>query len=103
MVKKSQGILLDRQVAEQIAQAISSYAYAAYPPGGSECAQASHQSLLDIADKVYQSSFGAELILKKRQLPMVKSAINWFYSDDNDHPSTTEVNPAELIATLSRS
>ncbi len=91
---------LEPLIAGQIAQAVSAYAHAAYPPGGSECAQASHQALMDIARGIHVEATGRGYALKKRQLPMLRTAIEWFYSEDNTAEANTGVNAAELISRL---
>lgn len=81
-------ISLDKEDRQRVFEALVAYANAAYPPGGSECAQASHQALVDLARAVVLSD-KKPLKIKKRQLPMVKAAINWYYSSDSDSDSNT--------------
>lgn len=75
-------ITLSPDTAENIAEALKAYATAAYPPGGSECSQATHQTLFDLANKIKILGPDGKLRLKKRQLPVMKTAINWYYSED---------------------
>ena len=65
---------------ENLATVIKYYAHAAFPVGGSECAQATRESLLDMAqrlDMTVEQSFA----LNRRQVPMLKSAITWYFSE----------------------
>lgn len=66
--------------AGEVALALETYALAAYPPGGSECAQVAHQALLDSARLIRESGAGADL--RRRQRVMLKGGIAWYYSPD---------------------
>lgn len=96
--KKIQPLKLDADTAGLIAASILAYANAAYPPGGSECAQATHQSLKDLAIKFSRPSEQG-ILLKKRQLPLIKAAIRWFYSEEGT--GKTVVDPEALVLKLS--
>lgn len=67
--------------AQQLAEAIQTYAHAAYPPGGSECAQVSREALLEAAKAILQQH-GETITLRKRQRSMLQTAINWFYNEE---------------------
>ena len=71
----------DRPTAQAFATAVRAYAEAAYPPGGSECAQVAHQTLLDTASACEIHTDGA-LRLRKRQLPMLRAAVRWSLSEN---------------------
>ena len=96
-VKNMQPLQLDAETAGQIASAVFIYADAAYPPGGSECAQATNQTLKDLAGRISRSAEQA-FILKKRQLPLIKAAIRWYYSEHVQPESS--VDPEKLISKL---
>ena len=96
-VKNIKALQFDGETAEQIATAVFIYAEAAYPPGGSECAQATNQTLKDLAARISRSAEQA-LVLKKRQLPLIKAAIRWYYSEDMQ--PETSVDPEKLILQL---
>jgi len=70
---------------EDLATAITHYAYAAYPPGGSECAQASREALETLAQCIKpQTSNPAETSsfqIKIRQRSMLKAAVNWYFTE----------------------
>lgn len=64
------------------------YAYAAYPVGGSECAQASREAVLTLANNF--ATCQTKLELRPRQRPLLKSAIQWYYTDYNHEPALAE-------------
>lgn len=66
-----------RDAYETLAEVLRSYAHTAYPPGGSECAANSRQLLLDYATHADNGN----LSLTSRQFPMIKAAINWYFSE----------------------
>ncbi|MCK5810706.1 MAG: hypothetical protein KAH00_06425 [Cocleimonas sp.] len=49
----------------------------AFPPNGSDCAQATRASLLVLCDKIKNSSHICEM--NKRQRPLLKTAITWYF------------------------
>lgn len=65
---------------QQLAKIISIYAHAAFPVGGSECAQATRESLLDMALRLSECQ-EKNFLINARQSPMLKSAIDWYYSE----------------------
>ena len=75
----------DNSQAATLAKSITAYAHAAFPKGGSECAQASREALLETASAC-QLHEGGELALRKRQLGLIRAALRWYaeaYPDDN--------------------
>ena len=65
-----------------LAQVLRVYADAAYPERGSECSQATRSSLLQLAESIaVKSADGTPLDLRKRQLPMIRSAVEWYFSE----------------------
>ena len=72
-----------------LAQVLRIYADAAYPQGGSECTQATRASLQQLAQQIAETSARHEnLMLSKRQLPLLRSAVEWYFSEillDMDH------------------
>ena len=65
-------------VAEALANVIRHYAHAAYPVGGSDCAATTRMALLELAYKVTAE---VNIDISTRQRPMLKSAIEWFYTE----------------------
>lgn len=70
----------DDQACKSLAKIISTYAHTAFPIGGSECAQATRESLLDMANRLAICN-DESFALNPRQRPMLKSAINWYFSE----------------------
>jgi len=65
---------------EQLATVISTYAHAAFPVGGSACAQATRESLLDMASRI-ADCVDDSFAINTRQRPMLKSAITWYFTE----------------------
>ena len=68
-------------VIELVYKAMHAYAQAAYPPGGSECAQSAREALLASAEKLLQE-FDATTNtskLSRRIRAHVKSAIEYYF------------------------
>jgi hypothetical protein len=74
--RKLHEIDLDPGQARIFGEAIRAYAHAAYPDGGSECAQVSRSALLDTAD-LCRHHDGGPLRLRRRQLPLLRAAVRW--------------------------
>jgi hypothetical protein len=70
---------------ETLATVITQYAYAAYPPGGSECAQASREALQTLAQNIKpemtNSTDDSYFTMKARQRSILKGAINWYFTE----------------------
>lgn len=79
---KKRGVAFDTTggAGKTLAQVLSVYIKAAYPENASECSQATRSSLLQVVDEIVKQDAGhATVTLKKRQLPMIKSAIEWYF------------------------
>lgn len=83
-------------LAEALGRAVAAYAYAAFPPGGSECAQVSRAALLDTARGCMEHGGGA-LRVRRRQLAQLRAAVRW-YRDESDGVDETTVD--QLAALL---
>ena len=68
-----------------LAEAVSTYAHAAFPDGASECAQVSREALLDTARQC-RAHTGGSLSLRRRQLPQLRAATEWYFSEVSDQP-----------------
>ena len=88
----------DASQASTLARSISAYAKAAFPEGGSECAQASREALLETAHTCQQHA-GGELTLRKRQLGLIRAALRWYAQE---HPDDAPNHVAELRQALER-
>lgn len=57
---------------------LNHYANVAYPPGGSDCAATAREAIMEIVDKITQDELCE---ISRRQRPMLKAAVNWFYRE----------------------
>ena len=64
--------------AEALTNVIRHYAHAAYPIGGSDCAATTRMALIELAEKITAE---INIDISTRQRPMLKSAIEWFYTE----------------------
>jgi hypothetical protein len=80
MKRRGVHVHCDPVSAQRLAAVVREFALAAYPPGGSDCAQAAREALLDTADRCANHT-GGNLSLPKRQLPQLRSAVAWYFSD----------------------
>ena len=65
-----------------LGQVLRVYANTAYPPNGSECSRATRDSLLQLAGRIADAGRQEESIrVQRRQLPMVRSAVEWYFSE----------------------
>ena len=81
MQRRSIGIRCDHPTAARLAEATRGYVDAAYPPGGSECAQAARNALLDTA-RLCEAHQAGELVLRRRQLALLRSVVHWYFGAD---------------------
>ena len=81
MKQKRVTVSCEPEAARRLAEAVRAYAHAAFPPGGSECAQVSREALLDTASHC-DTHPGGELALRKRQMPQIRAAVRWYFSDE---------------------
>ena len=79
--------------AEMLGLILNHYADIAFPKGGSECAAASREAVLSIVAALQQAEF---VELSRRQRPMLRSAVKWFY---NDSEYSSPSDPMFLILT----
>lgn len=98
MRRKTVQLRLTADASAAIAEAVAAYANAAYPPGGSECAQVSRETLLDSAKRIATAA-GNEVSIRKRHLPMLRAAINWYYGDEGPAPDARRQQYAAELGT----
>ncbi len=83
------------------AEAIRRYAEAAYPPGGSECAQVAHEALNDSARAIaqaHQRAPATEIEFPRRQRVMLKAALDWYLDRTGDElPDTIRARLQQLF------
>ncbi|MCK5918306.1 MAG: hypothetical protein KAG34_07760 [Cocleimonas sp.] len=51
----------------------------AFPPNGSDCAQATRSSLLELSEKIKRDTNSCEI--SARQRPLLKTAIIWYFDE----------------------
>lgn len=81
MKRKTVSIPCDHHTAQQLGDAIRAYAQAAYPEGGSECAQVARAALLDAAESCGAHEAG-DLALRRRQLALLRACVRWYFSEE---------------------
>jgi uncharacterized protein YqkB len=82
----------DNSIREILSRAIREFARAAYPEGGSECAQVARYTLLNVAsgiDAAIESNAG-EVLLSRRIRPNLKAALDYHF-DLNDAAEAVNV------------
>jgi hypothetical protein len=65
---------------QTLSKAIQQYADAAYPPGGSECAQSARAALLDTAEKIIEQidNQKTDVTISRRIKSHIKAAIQYY-------------------------
>ncbi len=81
MRDKTVRLSCSHELARGLATALRAFAQAAYPPGGSECAQAARAALLDTAAQCEAHTDGV-LVLRRRLMPQLRAAVRWSLSLD---------------------
>jgi hypothetical protein len=93
MADKTFAIAVSQSQALKIAEAIEVYAHAAYPVGGSDCAQVSRDALLDSAKAFSSLEADGIVQVRKRQRRPLKAAVDWYFSMEGpgDHSKGPEL------------
>ena len=81
---------------EMLGLILKHYADVAFPKGGSDCAAASREAILSIVMTLQQSE---EVALSRRQRPMLRSAVKWFYTE-SEYKSPNDPMYVTLIGRL---
>ena len=84
--------------AKMMVEVLNHYANAAYPVGGSNCAMASREALWAIAINIERNE---QAEINRRQRPMLKSAVKWFYTQ-SEYASPNEVMYDQLLSQLQK-
>lgn len=99
--KRSIRLDCDPETARAFAEAIRRYAEAAYPPGGSECAQVAYQALTDSARTIaaaHGNTGNGTIEFPRRQRVMLKAALDWYLQQaEVDLPETTRSRLSQLL------
>ncbi len=74
--------------AVRLAEALRTYVDAAYPRGGSPCAQVARETLLDTARQLAADDGPATI--PRRQRHLVRAATEWYWGEDGPGDTSTE-------------
>ena len=89
----------DVPVRDILCAAIRDYARAAYPEGGSECAQVARYTLLELADQVNAGISGDchSVTISRRPRAMLKAAIEYHFDRQDAEQGSTSVHQRGLF------
>ncbi len=92
----------DVPVRDLLCAAIRDYAHAAYPAGGSDCAQVARYTLLELAAQIEQgiSEQVQELDISRRPRAMVRAALQYYFDRQDDISQASSLQQRALLATL---
>ena len=92
----------DTAVRDILCTAIREYAIAAYPPGGSDCAQVSHAALMDLAAGIEAgiTSDSDSVLISRRPRAMVKAAITYYYDRLDAAQGSVSTQQRALLASV---
>ena len=101
MKKRTIPLHCDTKTAAFIYDAVSTYANAAYPPGGSDCAQVAKDALLTAVRQYKQQvSIDSTGSISSKQRSMWKTAIRWYICDINSDQFANPEQAAEKLLTI---
>ncbi len=80
--------------AARLAEALRAYVDAAYPPGGSPCAQVARETLLDTARQLATDDGPATI--PRRQRHLLRAAIAWYWGAEG--PGAADEDGGVLMA-----
>jgi hypothetical protein len=94
----------DAMVRDILCQAIRDYAVAAYPPGGSDCAQVARYTLLELAGRIEAGITGAQgsVEISRRPRAMVRAALTYYFDRSDAEHGTGSVHRRALFDELLR-
>ena len=92
----------DVPVRDLLCSAIRDYAFAAYPAGGSDCAQVARYTLLELADQIEQgiNEHVHELAISRRPRAMVRAALQYHFDRQDDASRASSLQQRDLMAAL---
>ncbi len=84
--------------------AIREYAHAAYPPGGSDCAQVARYTLLELANQIEAGSAGAAGVVEisRRPRAMIRAALQYHFDRADAEHDAVSVQQRALFDELLR-
>ena len=82
--------------------AIREYAHAAYPQGGTECAQLARYTLLELAAEINSgiSADNTSVEISKRPKQMIKAALEYCFNRQDDVCAAMSMHQRELFVSL---
>jgi len=92
----------DVAVSDIVSTAIRDYAHAAYPEGGSECAQVARYTLLELAADIDAgiTEHSQTVQISKRPRAMVKAAFEYYFNRMDEVQGMTSSRQRQLFAEL---
>jgi hypothetical protein len=92
----------DVAVRDIVCTAIREYAHAAYPEGGSECAQVARYTLLELAADIEAgiTEHGQSVDISKRPRAMVKAAFEYYFNRMDEVQGVTSIHQRQLFSEL---
>ena len=92
----------DVAVRDILCTAIRDYAHAAYPPGGSDCAQVARYTLLELAQQIEQGirEDNGSLLISRRPRAMLRAALEYYYDRLDEAQQGSSLHRRELMAGL---
>jgi len=102
MAKPSLTLRLDPGIRDILCSAIRDYACAAYPEGGSDCAQVARYTLLELAADIEAGiTDGCHSVqISRRPRAMVQAALTWYFDRCDAEQQTGSALQRELLAGL---
>jgi len=94
----------DVVVKDILCRAIREYAHAAYPAGGSDCAQVARYTLLELAQQI-DTGISPEqhrVDISRRPRAMIKAAIEYFFDRQDAENGTSSVRQRDLMNSMLR-
>jgi hypothetical protein len=79
MRRKTFSISAGPRARQLLAEVITTFAEAAYPPGASDCAQVARETLLTTAAQIRQADGPTPVSVRQRS--MLKQAVKWYFGE----------------------
>jgi hypothetical protein len=94
----------DLAVKEILCRSIREYAHAAYPEGGSDCAQVARYTLLELAQQIDAgiTADSRRVEVSRRPRAMLKAAIEYFYDRRDAGSGGSSVRQRDLMKAMLR-
>ena len=90
-VNKRIQLSCEQDEASLLGGVIRSYADAAFPPGGSTCAQASREALHGTGDEIEKYAANGGALVSRRQQRLLRSAVSWYFSEVENSPEQEQL------------